>query len=72
MPKHTNHLDIQNKEKEKRAAELVIVNKEIAPRLQNIQALGKIDRAILGSQDLNLTLRRCKVVCVNGLGFGCQ
>ena len=49
-------LIFQNKEKEKRAAELVIANENIASQLQNIQALQKIDRAILGSQDLNLTL----------------
>jgi HD-GYP domain-containing protein (c-di-GMP phosphodiesterase class II) len=48
-------LAFQNEEKEKRAAELVIANKDIARRLQNIQALHKIDLAILGSQDLNLT-----------------
>jgi HD-GYP domain-containing protein (c-di-GMP phosphodiesterase class II) len=49
-------LAFQNKEKEKRAAELAIANENIARQLQNIHALHKIDRAILGSQDLNLTL----------------
>jgi HD-GYP domain-containing protein (c-di-GMP phosphodiesterase class II) len=49
-------LAFQNEEKEKRAAELVIANEHIARQLQNIQALQIIDRAILGSQDLNLTL----------------
>ncbi len=49
-------LAFQNEEKEKRAAELLLANRDIARRLQNIQALQKIDRAILGSQDLNLTL----------------
>ncbi|MBW6487662.1 HD domain-containing phosphohydrolase [Sulfurimonas sp.] len=77
MPKHTNSLHNQNQEKEKRADELIIANKELAfqneekekradelaianenivSQLQNIQALQKIDRAILGSQDLDLTL----------------
>ena len=46
----------QNEEKEKRAAELVLANKELARRLQNIHALNKIDQAIVGSLDLNLTL----------------
>jgi PAS domain S-box-containing protein len=46
----------QNEEKEKRAAELVLVNKETVRHLQNIQALHKIDQAIAGSLDLNLTL----------------
>ena len=50
-------LAFQNEEKEKRAAELVLANKDIARRMQNIQALQKIDRAIVGSLDLNLTLR---------------
>ena len=49
-------LAYQNEEKEKRAAELVLANKELARRLQNIQALQKIDQAIAGSLDLNLTL----------------
>jgi HD-GYP domain-containing protein (c-di-GMP phosphodiesterase class II) len=49
-------LAFQNEEKEKRAVELAIANENIARQLQNIQALHKIDRAILGSQDLNLTL----------------
>ncbi|MHB0989283.1 MAG: HD domain-containing phosphohydrolase [Bellilinea sp.] len=46
----------QNEEKEKRAAELVVANEETVRRLQNIQALHKIDQAIAGSLDLNLTL----------------
>jgi len=49
-------LTFQNEEKEKRAAELVVANEETLHRLQNIQALHKIDRAIAGSLDLNLTL----------------
>jgi len=49
-------LIFQNEEKEKRAAELVVANEETLHRLQNIQALHKIDRAIAGSLDLNLTL----------------
>ncbi len=49
-------LVFQNEEKEKRAAELILANKDIARRLQNIQALQQIDKAILGSLDLNLTL----------------
>jgi putative nucleotidyltransferase with HDIG domain len=47
----------QNEEKEKRAAELALANKDIVRRMQNIQALQKIDRAIVGTLDLNLTLR---------------
>ena len=46
----------QNEEKEKRAAELIIANEETVRHLQNIQALHKIDQAIAGSLDLNLTL----------------
>ena len=46
----------QNEEKEKRAAELIIANEETVQRLQNIQALHKIDQAIAGSLDLTLTL----------------
>ncbi|MFA5874663.1 MAG: HD domain-containing phosphohydrolase [Anaerolineales bacterium] len=46
----------QNEEKEKRAAELVLANEETVRRLQNIQALHKIDQVIAGSLDLNLTL----------------
>ncbi|MHB8113919.1 MAG: GAF domain-containing protein, partial [Bellilinea sp.] len=46
----------QNDEKEKRAAELVVANEETVRHLQNIQALHKIDQAIAGSLDLNLTL----------------
>ena len=46
----------QNEEKEKRAAELVLANEETVSHLQNIQALHKIDQAIAGSLDLNLTL----------------
>ena len=49
-------LAFQNEEKEKRAAELIIANEETVRRLQNIQALHKIDQAIAGSLDLNLTL----------------
>jgi PAS domain S-box-containing protein len=49
-------LAYQNEEKEKRAAELVLANEETVRRLQNIQALHKIDQAIAGSLDLNLTL----------------
>lgn len=49
-------LAFQNEEKEKRAAELATANESIASQLKNIQALQRIDRAILGSQDLNLTL----------------
>ncbi|MBU0703976.1 MAG: PAS domain-containing protein, partial [Chloroflexi bacterium] len=49
-------LALQNAEKEKRAAELVLANQEIIRRLQNIQALHRIDRAIAGSLDLDLTL----------------
>ena len=49
-------LAFQNEEKEKRAAELVLANEDIVRRLQNIQALQKIDQAIVGSLDLNLTL----------------
>ena len=56
MPKRTDQLHDQNEEKEKRAAELVLANKDIARRLQNIKALQQIDKAILGSLDLNLTL----------------
>lgn len=52
----SKELAFQNEEKEKRAAELVTANESIASQLQNIQALQRIDRAILGSQDLNLTL----------------
>jgi PAS domain S-box-containing protein len=51
-----NELAFQNEEKEKRAAELVVANKETIRRLQNIQALHKIDQAITGSLDLDLTL----------------
>ena len=46
----------ENEEKEKRAAELVLANDETVRRLQDIQALHKIDQAIAGSLDLNLTL----------------
>jgi len=46
----------QNEEKEKRSAELVVANEETFQRLQNIQALHKIDQAIAGSLDLTLTL----------------
>ena len=46
----------QNEEKEKRAAELIAANEETVRSLQNIQALHKIDQAIAGSLDLNLTL----------------
>jgi HD-GYP domain-containing protein (c-di-GMP phosphodiesterase class II) len=49
-------LAFQNKEKEKRVKELAIANENIASQMQNIQSVQKIDRAILGSQDLNLTL----------------
>ncbi len=49
-------LAFQNEEKEKRAAELVLANEDIVCRLQNIQALHKIDQAVVGSLDLNLTL----------------
>jgi HD-GYP domain-containing protein (c-di-GMP phosphodiesterase class II) len=49
-------LAFQNEEKEKRAAELIIANEETVRHLQNIQALHKIDQAIAGSLDLNLTL----------------
>ena len=49
-------LAFQNEEKEKRAAELILANEDIFRRLQNIQALHIIDRAIVGSLDLNLTL----------------
>jgi len=49
-------LVFQNEEKEKRAAELILANEETVRRLQNIQALHKIDQAIAGSLDLNLTL----------------
>ncbi len=49
-------LAFQNAEKEKRAAELVLANEETLRSLQNIQALHKIDQAIAGSLDLNLTL----------------
>ena len=49
-------LAFQSEEKEKRAVELTIANEETVRRLQNIQALHKIDRAIAGSLDLNLTL----------------
>ena len=49
-------LAFQNNEKEKRAAELVLANQDIVRRLQNIHALNKIDQAIVGSLDLNLTL----------------
>jgi HD-GYP domain-containing protein (c-di-GMP phosphodiesterase class II) len=49
-------LAFQNEEKEKRAAELIIAHNETVRRLQNIQALHKIDQAIAGSRDLNLTL----------------
>jgi PAS domain S-box-containing protein len=50
-------LVFQNEEKEKRAAELILANEETVRRLQNIQAVQKIDRAIVGSLDLNMTLR---------------
>jgi HD-GYP domain-containing protein (c-di-GMP phosphodiesterase class II) len=50
-------LAFQNQEKEKRAAELDLANKEIADRLQNIQALHKIDQAILGNLDRKQTLQ---------------
>src|SRR3989339_89859 len=46
----------QNEEKEKRAAELVVAHQETVRRLKNIQALQKIDQAIAGSLDLDLTL----------------
>ena len=46
----------QNEEKEKRAAELILANEETVRRLQNIQAVHKIDQAIAGSLDLNFTL----------------
>ena len=49
-------LVFQNEEKEKRAAELTIAVEETIRRVQNIQALQKIDQAIAGSLDLNLTL----------------
>ncbi len=49
-------LAFQNAEKEKRAAELLLANEETLRSLQNIQALHKIDQAIAGSLDLNLTL----------------
>ncbi len=49
-------LAFQNEEKEKRAAELILANEDIVRRLQNIHALHKIDQAIVGSLDLNLTL----------------
>jgi putative nucleotidyltransferase with HDIG domain len=49
-------LMFQNEEKEKRAAELIVANEGTLRRLQNIQALHKIDQAIAGSLDLNLTL----------------
>jgi len=49
-------LAYQNEEKEKRAAELILANEETVRRLQNIQALRKIDQAIAGSLDLTLTL----------------
>ena len=49
-------LVFQNEEKEKRAAELILANEETVRRLQNIQAVHKIDQAIAGSLDLNFTL----------------
>src|SRR3972149_10504953 len=48
-------LTFQNEEKEKRAAELVLANQETLHHLQVIQALHKIDQAIAGSLDLDLT-----------------
>jgi len=50
-----SHL-FQAEEKSKRAAELVVANQETLCGLQNIQALYRVDRAIAGSLDINLTL----------------
>ena len=50
-------LAYQNAEKEKRAAELILANQETVHHLHFIQALHKIDKAIAGSFDIDLTFR---------------
>ncbi len=49
-------LAFQNREKEKRATELVAANEQTNRSLQHIQSLRRIDQAIAGCLDLDLTL----------------